>query len=207
MTSNVTVRSRRLDCLGSTVQPVGASSSTLPRRSVPRPDLRCTVAWNVSPATLKKSDSVMLLDRAARQAARIALDGAVEDRVVAPRRDAGVGLERDERVRHAETAAVRRRGALYIWRLWVGYAAVPSMWMLALDTRRGRLSSPKNFRKSAGSLDTTPSSFVAVAERWAGPLPYGCRPSRLCCRGGSRLVSQAPSRRGRRRSSCRRDRR
>ena len=49
--------------------------------------------------------------------------------------------------------------------------------------------------------------FVAVAERWAGPLPYGCQPSRLCCRGGSHLVSQAPSRRGRRRSSCRRDRR
>ncbi len=64
VTSNVTFRSRRLDtgptyCLGSTVQPAGASSSTLPRRSVPRPDLRWTVAWNVSPATLKKSDSVM----------------------------------------------------------------------------------------------------------------------------------------------------
>ena len=36
---------------------------------------------------------------------------------------------------------------LCIWRLWVGYAAVPSMWMLALDTRRGRLSSPKKLQK------------------------------------------------------------
>src|SRR4051794_16856293 len=49
-----------MGCGGSTVQPEGTVSATVPAgRALEEPDFTWTVAWKVSPATLKKREKVM----------------------------------------------------------------------------------------------------------------------------------------------------